>query len=73
MKNIGLNDPVGEGIPSYIPKFKNPEQFIEEKLEMLFHQFKIHPTNDEIAHLYEMRTEGDINLAVKTILNNHWK
>ena len=68
-----LNDPESEFSPTYIPKFENPYQFIEEKLRMLRHHFKIDPTNEEIDHLYELKTEYEINAAVKTILNNHWK
>ena len=73
MKRVGLNDPASEFQPAYIPKFENPEQFIEAKLDMLYNHFKIRPTDDEIARLYEKKTECDINLVVKTILNNHWK
>ena len=68
-----LNDPESEFRPSYIPNFENPEQFIEAKLDMLFHHLKIIPTSDEINHLYELKTEYEIIAAVKTILNNHWK
>lgn len=68
-----LNDPESEFSPTYIPKFENPEQFIEAKLEMLRGHLKITPTIEEINHLYELKTEYEINAAVKTILNNHWK
>ena len=68
-----LNDPESDFQPSYIPKFENPNQFIEAKLKMLRYQFRIRPTDKEINHLYELKTEGDINAAIKTILNNHWK
>lgn len=73
MKNYGLNDPEVESTPSYIPKFETPNQFIEEKIKMLRSQFKITPTDEEINHLYDLKTEYEINAAVKTILNNHWK
>lgn len=73
MKNYGLNDPEVESTPSYIPKFENPNQFIEAKIKMLRKEFRIKLTNDEINHLYELKTEVDINAAVKTIINNHWK
>lgn len=68
-----LNDPESEFSPTYIPKFENPEQFIEAKLKMICYHFKISPTPEEINHLYELKTEYEINAAVKTILNNHWK
>ena len=73
MKRHGLNDPEVDSIPSYIPKFENPNQFIEEKLVMLHDHLKITPTNEEINHLYELKTEYEINAAVKTIINNHWE
>lgn len=68
-----LNSPESEFSPSYIPKFENPNQFIEEKIKMLRKEFRIRLTNEEINHLYELKTEVDINAAVKTIINNHWK
>lgn len=73
MSYRNINDPESEFQPTYIPKFENPNQFIEEKIKMLHRHFKIHPTDAEINHLYELKTEGDINAAIKTILNNHWK
>ena len=57
---------------SCVPRFKNAEQFIEAKLEMLRKDFRIEPTNEEIIHLYHLETEDKINLAVKGIINRHW-
>lgn len=71
--NRPINSPESEFSPSYIPKFENPNQFIEAKIKMLYKEFKIKPTAEEISHLYELKTEVDINAAVKTIINNHWK
>ena len=73
MSQYILNDPDSEFRPTYIPKFENPEQFVNAKLEMLRNHLKIEPTIEEIVHLYELKTEYEIIAAVKTILNNHWK
>ena len=73
MKTHDLNDPESKFQPAYIPKFENPEQFTDEKIDMLRKHFRIRLTNDEINHLYSLKTEYEINAAVRTILNNHWK
>jgi hypothetical protein len=57
----------------HAPSFKNPEQYIKAKLKMLVNDFCIYPTETEIAHLYELATEREINCAVRQIINNHWK
>jgi hypothetical protein len=58
---------------SHAPQFKNAEQFIQAKLKMLVQDFRIHPTEREIEHLYELATEREINCAVRQIINDHWK
>lgn len=58
---------------NHAPKFKNAEQYIQAKLKMLVHDFRIHPTETEIKHLYGLATEREINCAVRQIINNHWK
>ena len=73
MRRIPINSLEGEFSPAYIPKFETPEQFVAEKIEMLGKEFKIILTDDEIEHLSSLKTEIDINAAVRTILNNHWK
>lgn len=58
---------------NHAPKFKNAEQYIQAKLKMLVNDFCIYPTETEIKHLYELETESKINLAVRQIINDHWK
>lgn len=58
---------------SYIPHFKNANQFIKEKVEMLQDDFCIYLTQKEIDHLHTLKTENDINLAVRGIINKHWE
>lgn len=58
---------------SHAPLFKNAEQFIQAKLDMLKKDFRIKPTEKEIDHLYELKTESEINRAVRQIINDHWK
>lgn len=58
---------------SYIPKFQNPGQFINDKIEILREHFGINLTAEDIAHLCEFTTENEINAAVKGILNKYWE
>ena len=44
-----------------------------ELIPMLEKDFKIDLTRDEIIHIYSLKTEHDINAAVKAILNDRWK
>lgn len=59
--------------PSYIPEFVTPEGFIDERVTILREHLKIELTDEDIAHLREYRTEGEINAAIKGILNKYWK
>lgn len=52
--------------------FTTPEKYIARKLKMLRKDMYIEPTEEEIAHLKKMKTEGDIDRAVKTIIATHW-
>lgn len=54
-------------------RFENPEQYIKAKLRMLQDDMYIRPTEEEIKHLYSLKTEGDINNAVHSIIDHHWK
>lgn len=57
--------------PSYVPEFTTPDKFIEAKVAMLRDDFYIDLTYEDIAHLRSFKTEGEINAAVKTIINKH--
>ena len=54
-------------------KFENPEQYVEAKLRMLRRDMYIKPTPEEIAHLYSLKTPCEINNAVHSIIDRHWK
>lgn len=58
---------------SHAPTFKNTEQFLQAKLKMLVQDFCIHPTETEIKHLQTLKTEREINCAVRQIINDHWR
>jgi hypothetical protein len=55
-----------------VPTFKTPEQYVREKLKMLRGEMLIEPTADELNHLVELQTEGDIDRAVHSIIARHW-
>lgn len=60
-------------MPAYVPEFTTPEKFIEAKVKILREHMCIDLTDDDIAHLREYRTEGEINAAVKGLINKYWK
>jgi hypothetical protein len=72
MKN---NDIMQDGLflPSYVPEFKTAAEFADEKIAMLLEDFCIHLTEEDMAHIRSFKTEADINLAVKGMLNKYWK
>lgn len=51
----------------------NIPKLIEEKIKMLQKDFLINPTEEEIAHLKELKTEQAIETYVRIIINNHWE
>ena len=55
-----------------VPDFKNPKQYVKEKLRILRDDMCIHPTVLEVDHLKSLKTEGDIDRAVHTIIERHW-
>ena len=56
-----------------VTKFKDPESFIEAKIEMLEEHFKITLDADDIIRLKKYKTEVDINAAVRSIIEKHWR
>lgn len=52
--------------------FKTPEQYTNFKLDMLRKEMYINPTEDEIKHLRTLKTCGDIDRAVHSIIDRHW-
>lgn len=53
-------------------EFITPEQYVRVKLQMLKNEMFILVTDEEEAHLYSLKTEGDINRAVASIIDRHW-
>ena len=58
--------------PSYIPEFTTPEKFIDAKIELLQDHLEIELDNEDVEFLKQYKTEGEINAAVKGIINKHW-
>ena len=48
-------------------------EYIEKKIIMLRTQFLVHPTDEEIAHLFELKSERTIDRAVVHIIKKHWE
>ena len=53
-------------------EFITPEQYVMVKLQMLKNEMYIRVTDEEEAHLYSLKTEGDINRAVASIIDRAW-
>lgn len=70
-RTTGVHDD-SEFTPSYIPEFTTPEEFIAAKIEMLREHMGIIVDSDDIAYLRQYKREGEINAAVKGIINKHW-
>lgn len=52
--------------------FVNPKQYVDAKLKMLRKDMCIEPTWMEVDHLYRLKTQGDIDNAVHSIIDRHW-
>ena len=57
-------------INSHSPTFLTPEQYIKAKLKILHRDFYIDPTEAEIKHLYELKTQTAIDNAILTLIMN---
>ena len=57
---------------AYFEEFINPEQYVKAKLKMLKNEMYIKPTEEEIAHLYSLKTDVAIDNAVHSIIDRHW-
>ena len=53
-------------------EFKNPKQYIRFKLRILRTDMEIRPTKAEVAHLRELKTQGEIDRAVHGIISRAW-
>ena len=57
---------------NYLPEFSSPERYVRAKLKMLRNEMLIEPTDAEVLHLYELKTETAIDNAVHSIIARHW-
>ena len=48
------------------------KKLVEDKIKMLQKDFLINPTDEEIAHIKELKTEQQVETYVRIIINNHW-
>lgn len=54
------------------PEFITPHQYTKEKLRILKRDFCINITPEEKAHVYNLKTEGDINRACLGLINKYY-
>ena len=75
MKDVLEKDVHEDGTfqPSYIPQFTTAREFVDAKIEMLRVHMYIDLDQEDINHLYSLTKEYEINAAVKTIINKHWR
>lgn len=59
-------------IQSWDTDFKSSDAYIEYKLGMLRNEMCIRPTKEEIEHLRSLKTMGDIDRCVHSIIDRHW-
>ena len=57
---------------AWFPEFKTPKQYVKAKLKMLRNDMWILPSKKEEVHLYSLKTQGDIDRAVASIIDRHW-
>lgn len=62
---------MGRSTKEHCHIFITPEQYINEKLNMLRKDFRILPTRDEIRRLESCKTEISIDNVVKSIILHH--
>ena len=58
---------------SFFITFVTPEQYVEDKIEMLREEMYIKPTKEEIEHLKTLKTEVSIDNAIHSIIDRHWR
>ena len=66
-------DTDGTFLPKYVPRFVNPEQFIDAKVKILREHFKMQITEEDIEYLRGFKTEVGINAAVRVLINKYWE
>ena len=57
---------------TYNPKWHNdPKEYLDAKLEILVGDFRITPTESEMAHLQTLKTQIAIDQAILALILNH--
>lgn len=64
------NQETYESCPEMV--FKNPKDYVKRKLRMLRDDMWIEPSKEEIDHLYSLKTRGDIDRAVHSLIDRYW-
>ena len=59
-------------VMSHTPMFKTVEQYVEAKIKILKRDFRVNPTDEEINHLYTLKTQTAIDNACHSIRDRHW-
>jgi hypothetical protein len=57
----------------WFAEFITPRQYADVKIKMLQKDMYIKPSEEEIAHLYSLETQHDIDRAVASIVDRHWE
>ena len=58
---------------SWYPRFLNSKQYRDAKLRILREDMCINPTPDELDHLNSLKTENEIDRAIHSIMERHWR
>lgn len=59
-------------ICSHSPQFTTPENYLKAKLKILSRDFRIEPTEMELAHLHTLTTQISIDNAILSVIARHW-
>jgi hypothetical protein len=59
-------------IVGHTPVFHTAKKYVDAKVRILKRDFCIRPTEEEIEHLYTLKTQTAIDNAVLSIINHHW-
>lgn len=68
-----LSDQPGDYEASYIPQFVDAVSFANTKIDILRDDFRIPLLDSDIKHLRSLKTENEINAAVRAIINRYWE
>lgn len=63
----------GKFLPTYIPEFTTPDEYIDARVEILREHLFIGVTDEDVRYLREFKTEGEICAAIKGLINKYWE